>query len=79
MSDLGNSVDIQDLNDEFNHDDSKLLEQETEESLLKEEDMEADNDTKVIYYYINFLVQYFLLTKKYICLKGIGVYNIFFY
>jgi len=46
MSDLGNSVDIQDLNDEFNHDDSKLLEQETEESLLKEEDMEADNDTK---------------------------------
>lgn len=63
MSDLGDSVDIQDLNDDFNHDDSKLLEQETEESLLKEEEMEPNNETKVINYCFSFFSTIFFLNN----------------
>ena len=44
MSDLGDTVDYQDSNDDFMNEDAKFLEQEAEESILKEEDHESENE-----------------------------------
>ena len=61
MSDLGDTVDYQDSNDDFMNEDAKFLEQEAEESILKEEDHESENEAdKVLNFFIN-IIYIFLL------------------
>ena len=48
MSDIGDSVDYQDSNDEFN---AKFLEQES-----VEEDMETENETNKVFKFYDFVI-----------------------
>ena len=52
MSDLGDTVDYQDSNDDFMNEDAKFLEQEAEESILKEEDHESENEADKVYIFL---------------------------
>ena len=75
MSDLGDTVDYQDSNDDFMNEDAKFLEQEAEESILKEEDHESENEADKVY---NFFYECYL----HLCIlyfKGIGGLNHLFH
>ena len=61
MSDLGDTVDYQDSNDDFMNEDAKFLEQEAEESILKEEDHESENEADKVYNFFIYIIYIYLL------------------
>ena len=61
MSDLGDTVDYQDSNDDFMNEDAKFLEQEAEESILKEEDHESENEADKVYIFFIYIIYIYLL------------------